>query len=318
MKIEMPKPKLFKGGGSTFQKNFEKIMPHFGHSFVDCEEGKEGVEMPIFFIAGTTLVERNQVIEAKKRGKKIILRVDNILEDRKNRNTGMSLMQKYAELADVIVYQSEWAKRMLSPLIGNGVVIYNGVDTDIFYPLENSEKRREKEGLRILYSKNSRNETKQFHEVQYWWREYNLEDKNATLVLVGNFARDYLEIEHPFDFHNGENFEFHSMRSAETMSDIMRSCDIAFLPYQYDACSNTILEAQACGLPIIYSNTGGTQEIVVNGMAIDYSKTPKEMVVECLNKKKDLLGFRNKFDLYSMGEQYDCLFKTIFLQSYDV
>lgn len=316
MRIRLPHDsEKFQGGGTTFINNFSKAINKYGHTIVDNTS-----DYDTLFIAGATLASREEVIKAKTEGKIIILRVDNLLEDRKNRNTGMPRLKEFANLADVIVYQSEWAKKLLSPLIGNGVVINNGVDTDIFYP---RTKPKTWDNLRIFYSKYSRNEVKQFHEVQYWWREYCLEKKDDTLVLVGKFADDYLKIEHPFDFHNEEDCEYQGViMDNKILADSMRGCDVAFLPYMFDACSNTILEAQACGLPIIYSPTGGTPEIVGYGIPINYGfASPVEMVKSAIYTKPpeiDFEVFKNKWGLDAMGEKYDALIKTISGKVYEV
>lgn len=314
MKILVPHDSTeFQGGGSTFIANFSKAINKYGHQTVES-----GSDYDVLFIAGATLADREQVTQAKKDGKTIVLRVDNILEDRKNRNSGMPRLYDYAELADVIVYQTEWAKRLLSPLLGNGIVINNGVDTDIFYP---RTEKKDWEGLRIFYSKYSRNEVKQFHEVQYWWREYNLEKKDDTLVLVGRFADDYLRIDHPFDFHNEEQYEYKGViQNPQVLADVLRGCDIAFLPYMFDACSNTVLEAQACGLPVIYSPTGGTPEIVEYGEVIDWHRSPVEMVQTAMGSAKKFhpIDHEALFGLETMGERYHALFTTITSKVYEV
>lgn len=315
MKILIPHDSnKFQGGGSTFISNFTKAINKYGHEVV---EGNSAYD--VLFIAGATLTDREQVIQAKKEGKTIILRVDNLLEDRKNRSTGMPRLLDYADLCDVIVYQSEWAKRLLSPLLGNGIVIYNGVDTEIFYP---RKTKKDWKNIRIFYSKYSRNEVKQFHQVQYWWREYNVERKADTLVMVGRFADDYLRIDHPFDFHNDEQYEYRGVISeSKSLADILRGCDIAFLPYMYDACSNTVLEAQACGLPVLYSQTGGTPEIVDHtfGEAINYLETPAEQIERMMQfTEPDVTNFTNLHSLDTMGEKYHALLITIHNKIYEV
>jgi len=253
MKILGPiKTRVGIGGGQTFIKNLANAVKPFGHQIV--HEG----EYDILFIAGASLVEREQVEKAQAEKKQIGLRVDNILEDGKNRNSGMPRLYEFAKKATVIVYQSEWAKKMLTPLIGTGVIIYNGVDTDKFYP---RKEEKNWEGLRIFYSKYSRNEVKQFHEVQYWWREYNLDKRGDTLVLAGRFADDTIRVNHPFEFHNEENYEYKGViEGAMGLADIMRSCDCAFLPYMFDACSNTVLECQASGLPVFTARRAERQQ----------------------------------------------------------
>jgi glycosyltransferase involved in cell wall biosynthesis len=207
---------------------------------------------------------------------------------------------------------------MLKPLLGDGVVIVNGVDTDIFYP---REVEKYWDNIRIFYSKFSRNETKQFHEVQYWWREYNLEKRDDILILAGKFADDYRNINHPFDFHNDENFAYKGViTDQKLLADLMRECDVAFLPYQFDACSNTVLEAQACGLPVIYSKTGGTPEIVKYGFPIDYDNSPVSMVKIAMEQRKAFSkeDFEFEYGLETMGEKYNAVIQLLSKPAYDI
>lgn len=297
------------GGGSTFIRNFAKGIIKKGYQIA-----YENEDYDILFVAGATLGTRQEIDEAKSKGKVIVLRVDNILEDSRNKNSGMARMKEFSEKATCIVYQSHWARRLLEPTCGQGVVIYNGVDTDIFYPLKTPKHW---DGLRIFYAKHSTNEVKRFHEVQYFWRFYNLTKWGDTLVLAGRFGEDLRKIEHPFEFHNNEEYEYLGILKPEQMAETMRNCDLAFLPYFADACSNTILEAQACGIPVLYNSFGGSREIVVNGRMINWAEEePLEMVDKTiskykLNKEKINNEFLDNFSLEAMCEKYDALFKTI-------
>lgn len=47
--------------------------------------------------------------------------------------------------------------------------------------------------------------------------------------------------------------------------DLMRGMDVFVLPSLAEGISNTILEAMACGLPVIATNVGGNPELVVDG-----------------------------------------------------
>lgn len=307
MNIKVPSLNRTKsaGGGSTFIRNLEKALKPFGHKLVEGEHD-------IFLIAGATLCERS---EFEKSNKPKILRVDNILEDRKNRGTGMSRMREFAEDSNVIVYQSDWAQRLLAPYCGEGMVIRNGVDTDVFYPKSSEQKQK-----RIFYGKLSRNEIKNFHEVLYFWREYNLEEQDDVLVLAGQFSED---MRPNFEMHNSEKVEHHGIVGQKEMADIMRSCDVAFLPYFGDACSNVVLECQSCGLPILYNPYGGTTELVEYGMAIDWARWTAKQMVDVLFSRGEQVAYRRhegefNFDLWKdnwgldrMGREYDALFKLL-------
>lgn len=317
MNIKTPKAtQVGIGGGISFVSNFKKAIQPFGHRIV--EDG----EYDILFISGATLCDRETFLEAKKNGKKIILRVDNILEDSKNRNTGMPRMKEFADECDVVVYQSEWAKKILMPICGDGPVIVNGIDTDIFHP---RETEKDWEGLRIFYSKYGRGEGKNFNVVQYFWREYCLEREGDTLVLAGRFADEIQKINHPFEFHNDEDYQYLGVISdPHRLAEIMRTCDVALLPYFSDACSNTVLEAQACGLPVIYDYSGGTPEIVSYGEMLD-GRMPRTLQVDSALAAKEKyfkeIGFsvwKDAYGLQQMGHRYHNIFEILSRGQQDV
>lgn len=306
MRIKLPKAtQVGIGGGISFISNFRKAIAPFGHSIV--EDG----DYDLLFISGATLCDRETYLHAKENGKFIILRVDNILEDSKNRNTGMPRMEEFAKDADVVVYQSEWAMKLLTPHCGEGQVIYNGIDTDIFHP---SKNEKDWEGIRIFYSKYGRGEGKNFNVVQYFFREYCLERDDATLVLVGRFADEIQKINHPFEFHQDEDFQYLGVvEDPHRLAEIVRTCDVALLPYFSDACSNTILEAQACGLPVIYDHSGGTPEIVEYGEMLD-GRLPRDLTVGVALGKKKNFNFdewKEKWGLEKMGREYHKVFEIL-------
>jgi len=306
MRIKLPKAtQVGIGGGISFISNFRKAIAPFGHQIV--EDG----DYDLLFISGATLCDRETYLHAKENGKFIILRVDNILEDSKNRNTGMPRMEEFAKDSDVVVYQSEWAKKLLTPHCGEGQVIYNGIDTDIFHP---SKKEKDWEGIRIFYSKYGRGEGKNFNVVQYFFREYCLERDDATLVLVGRFADEIQKINHPFEFHQDEDFQYLGVvDDPHRLAEIIRTCDVALLPYFSDACSNTVLEAQACGLPVIYDHSGGTPEIVDYGEMLD-GRLPRDLTVGVAMGKKKNFNFeewKEKWGLEKMGREYHKVFEIL-------
>jgi glycosyltransferase involved in cell wall biosynthesis len=53
----------------------------------------------------------------------------------------------------------------------------------------------------------------------------------------------------------------------ENASDYYGLFDVFVLPSKREGISNTLLEAQSCGLPVIATDVGGTPEIVAHGRA---------------------------------------------------
>ena len=129
MKIYLPNyDKLALGGGWSFIANFRKAM---GDTITD-----NYAESDIFFLPSASMVSREDVEQAKRDGKKIVLRCDNIIRNSRNRNTGMSRMKDFSDWADLVIFQSDFAEELLNPYLQteNYKVILNSVDENIFNP----------------------------------------------------------------------------------------------------------------------------------------------------------------------------------------
>lgn len=243
MKIHIPSFDLNKiGGGWT-------VTRYLAEGLGNCHYE----EADIYFITGATMVSHAEVEKAKADGKKIVLRVDNHLLPSRNRNSGMSRMRAFAEKADLVIYQSKWARDYLSPVIGKtGPVVLNGVDTSIYKPGNQTTD--------CLYVRSSRINEKGWEMARYWFSR----NTEGTLNIVGKFSGD--NVEYSFDLFNNEPFKFWGEQPKENLADIMRSSKYFLYSYFQDACSNTLLEARACGCEIIdvygMLKTGGAPEIM--------------------------------------------------------
>ncbi len=248
------------GGGWTFLDNLKKGLSgkvEFVDNWRDCD---------IYFIASSSMVsDDKEVKEATCSGKKIVLRVDNLPRNSRNRNTGTSRLLRYSNIADLIIYQSNWAKDYISNFTKkDGIVIYNGVDTELFNP--NGAKIAKEGSPQYLYLRFNRDETKRWDEAWYEFQGIYFRNPNAHLWIVGNFSSELTE--YNFDFFGGaENrYKFWGIiNNKEFLAQIYRSADILLIPYFNDACSNTLLEGIASGLKIetcLSGLTGGTKELL--------------------------------------------------------
>lgn len=244
------------GGGWTFQSNLAKLGQN---AYEDSD---------IYFITSPSIVDRKEVMQAKSDGKKIVLRLDNALRPSRNRNTGMTKMYDFCQIADLVIYQSEWAKKFLMPFTHtDGVVILNGVDTERFTP--NNRGAIDS----YLYVRSSRDEGKGWINAWYWFV-----NNPGTLEIVGKFSSE--NIEYNFDFYNHERFRF--MGEQRNMPDVYHRNKYFLYSYWSDACSNTLIEARASGCEIIDVDgalkTGGAPEIMacedlsLERMCKEYSK----------------------------------------------
>lgn len=266
------------GGGWTFQRNFKIGMEKIGHIIV-----KDAGEADVALVASTSMVTWDSVQEIKDRGLKLIVRLDNVPRNSRNRNTGTSRLKGFCDVADEVVYQCEWARFYLKDFIGReGRVVYNGVDTDIF----------NKEGEIVivdrantyLYSRFNRDETKNWEVAWYKFQLIYRDNPLSKLIIVGKFSPENME--YNFDFFRGENISYLGIITApEEMAKIYRSCRYLMATYFNDAYSNTYSEALACGMELYEPDmSGGTPELIKNGvitleqMAKEYEKVFAEVL----------------------------------------
>lgn len=241
------------GGGHTFRRTLETALA--GQvQFVDNLHLAD-----VLFISGVTLVDKNEVYNAKRSGKKIILRVDNM--PRKSRNQRMSpheRMKEYAQMATHVVYQSEWAQKWIGSYLGiTGEIIYNAADESIFYPHGFSQT----DYKTYLIMQYNRDENKRITEAFDLFTQEWLQNNKNKLKIIGNFSPELVAAN--FDFFRGENVEYHGiLDNPLAIANVMRNCDTLIYPTYSDACPNTVIESLMCGLDVLHTGWPVIQEIM--------------------------------------------------------
>lgn len=247
------------GGGWSWIDNFisgaKRVNPNV--SFVDYQEAW------YYLIPSASMAQREQVKQAKADGKKIILRVDNALRHSRNRSTGMSRLKDFADMADVVIYQSLWAREIIGgDFLGKGgAVILNGVDHDVF----NSQGRIESTDMRYTYSRYNRDETKNWEVARYTYQGESLLHGGKTILnIIGRFSPEL--VENNFDFYMNEKYKFWGVQPPAVIADILRNTDYLIYTFFNDACSNTLIEAISCDCEVLdlygHTKTGGASDII--------------------------------------------------------
>lgn len=247
------------GGGFSFLRTFKKYAERAGVQILD-----DWQEADIGLISGVTLVQPSVVAEAERNGVPIIFRVDNVpRKSRNKRNTPHERMREIADLASVVVYQSKWAENYCKPLCGDGMIIYNGVDTEVFSP---AKKKQDCE--RWLFAYHGKNEMKSFWAAHLLFELRARENPQAEFLFAVQFpsADEKVLAEANYDFWNGEKVTRVSCpQSPQEMADLMRQCTHYVHPAISDAAPQTVLEARACGLEVVGAASeelAGTKELL--------------------------------------------------------
>lgn len=286
MKIYAPKhTKQSLGGGFTFRRSLIKGLLGKGE-LVDTWQ-----ECDVVLITGATMTDRDEMKQAKAAGKKIVFRIDNLPKDSRNRGTAFSRTRCFADMADHIVFQSEWALEYVgwwlakngSTSLKNGdySVIYNGIDKDHFFYID---KPLERKGNIFMYVQFNRDENKRFPEAAYDFHMRWRERQDIELQVVGQFSPKL--VEYDFDFFDGETVSFiPPISEPKQMGNLMRQAKFLYFPAFIDAAPNTVIEAMNCGLEILCVNEhGGTKEIIDLYKSMEEEGNPWWSIREMSNK----------------------------------
>lgn len=154
-------------------------------------------------------------------------------------------------------------------------VIYNGIDDNVFYP---SESGRCREDLGLGVENKFLLFVGRLHEVKGLDTLIDalslLQQKNQLnfeTVLVGNGPQREEIARKATSLGVAERVRFAGEAGHKQVPVWMRACDLLCLPSKREGMPNVILEALACGTPVIASRVGGIPEVVTkdNGMLIE-------------------------------------------------
>lgn len=183
-----------------------------------------------------------------------VKRMDGIYWD-KNRDRNAKLNEA-ALLADHVVFISNYSAESYSNLIGGNIkkqsVVLNEVDPSIF---KIKQKIRTKRFTYVACVSNWERKEKRF------------EDLKTVIELVRPYG-PFVKIIGKCDGFSAPDVQCVGHQDAYGIAEHLQGhCVFINLSYR-DACPKVICQANNCGLPIIYANSGGTPEIIWSGVAI--------------------------------------------------
>lgn len=169
---------------------------------------------------------------------------------------------------DKIIALSEYCKKTYSEFYDiqeeKFTVIPNGVDKKVFYPGQYKNRKKHRLVMASALIKGTMAIEQTWNNVKraypdaelYIYSSQNLHDKdndsNQNLFLTGM-----------------ESIGARVMQPVrqEILAEIMRTSWIFLMPNTYpEICSNLLLQAKACGLPIVSSNIGANPEFIEDGI----------------------------------------------------
>jgi len=191
-----------------------------------------------------------------------------------------------SKISDYTIFQSSWSLRE-SKKIGliniPFFIIPNAADNNIFYPVTEKPDDKKIKLISVSWSPNP-NKGLDF----FSFLDNNLDFSKFELTLIGNFP---LKL---------KNIKIIPPADPEEIAAHLRLCDIFLSPTKYEACSNAILEALSCRLPVIALDSGGNKELIQNGGEL--FKDEKELLIKINLISKNIIQYQNHIKIKSLDE----------------
>lgn len=224
----------------------------------------------------------------------LIHRVDGVAELGRGTKSEVDPIQfSINSLCDLTVFQSEYSRsafEQFNVVPEKWNIVHNGVDGSVFFP---SDIRRLQEGpFRIAASSWSPNRNKGFAQL-------------AQLSLIPgvevHFMGQWNETIEPLKTVN------HGSQRPADLAVILRDMDAFVHAGINEACSNSIVEALATGLPVMYVDSGANKELVGEfgiELTADLQGSVEKMVAGHDEIKTKLLNARDKFLISHSADGY--------------
>ncbi len=175
-------------------------------------------------------------------------------------------MAKALSLADYVFYQSDFCKLCADKFLGvsakNSEILYNGVDTSFFVPRRDGYQNKR---FRFLLSGNIYEST--FYRLKNSLDALILARKQGLDIEIyfAGILPDKLRSRFLIEIENSNMKEFFTLGQAYSRVDapqVFSMADAYLITKHNDPCPNVVLEAMSCGLPVLYSASGGIPEMV--------------------------------------------------------
>lgn len=287
------------GGVNQFLKALKKYFEKCG-----CyEESIEKADIVLYNSSNFT----KEVLNVKKHNQNLLFvqRMDgpgSLYTQKKDyRDAIASNMNRF--VADATVFQSNYSREANYDMGLNRnkfeVTIPNAPNEEIFYSKESNVLPKDRK-IRLIASSWSSDIHKGFEAYKYL--DDNLNFEKYEMFFVGNS---------PIEFRNIQKME---PLQSEELARMLRSCDIYITASQKDPCSNSLIEAEFCGLPIIALRDGGHPELVGKAGELfdDHKEIPGLIEKVCINydSYRDKMGLE---DIEHIGKRYFDFLNEVFI-----
>jgi len=269
------------GGPSSFQA---KLVAGLRAMNIPSHHDPHTAGTRAVLVIGSTR-QLGDLLYAKKQGIRIIQRLDGMNWLHKRRRTGwrhflrserlnlqLTFIRRY--IADEIVYQSnftrDWWNTVYGSLQKTSHVIHNGVDLNIFSPKGQGDLP--KDFIRLLVVEGSfkgGHERDLFNAVEAACLLSEKLNHKVELMIAGNAPP---ELRAQVQGEYNAFVRWMGLVPHEQIPSLNRAAHLLFPAEINAACPNSVVEALACGLPVVSYATGSLPELIGEdgGMVVPY------------------------------------------------
>ena len=200
-----------------------------------------------------------------KHGSKIIQRVGDVgTHSKPDLNL---LVKESTKISDYVIFPSKWSKNKIGFEKDNFSIIHNA-PLPIFY---NHKNKINSKKLKLVTHHWSTNEKKGFNIYEYLGEAISKElIENIEFTFIGRYNHSYSS--------NGINLV--KPMDELNLSLVLPKYDLYLTASLEEAGANHVLEAMACGLPVLYRSGGGSINEYCKNHGIEYDS--KEKLLEIL------------------------------------
>lgn len=270
------------GGVTSFRLKFEAGLRARG---VDVTYDPSQTSDAILVLAGTKGLL--PLWKAHTRGQRIVQRLDGVNWVHRVRWAGMKYTARAIygnwnlsfirnRLADRVIYQSQFIRRWWEAWYGNAhvpdSVILNGVDLNAYSPLGKHERPTDRYRLLVVEGSLAGAQNTGLHAAVELAALLARKHKIELMVLgrVDATTKNKLEKQTAFQL------RFLNAVPREEIPFLERSAHLLFSAEVNPPCPNSVIEALACGLPVVGFDTGSLAELVQGeaGRLVAYGSNP--------------------------------------------
>ena len=190
-------------------------------------------------------------------------------------------------------------------------IIPNGVDTNEFCP----PIRKNNNTFNVLCVSRLI-ERKGIHFLLDAWKKFIEKNQNSKLFIVGEGNMENELRTQAEKLKINSSVEFTGRLEHEKTVEMYKNADIFVLPSMNEGMSNTILEAMACGLPIVSTGVGGSDELFSDN-AIIVPEQNSETITKALFKLAEDDKLREKMGAVSRANAEKMSWKSVAISYYE-